>query len=141
MKRHGSSVEQRAEVVATAHDCDLALLRVPGGPEALGGGLLPLSLHDGVPMLQERVTVMGFPTGGANLSITQGIVSRIGTVLLPCKCDYDTRHSNGANLDSCRFVRFLLQKMKAQVQLKLVPWGGGVVCPSGKAYIQAKVGI
>ena len=36
----------------------------------------PLPLGD-VPHLQEHVTVMGFPQGGDNLSITSGVVSRV----------------------------------------------------------------
>ncbi|PHJ18607.1 trypsin domain-containing protein, partial [Cystoisospora suis] len=32
----------------------------------------------GVPQLQDRITVLGYPTGGDQLSITEGVVSRVG---------------------------------------------------------------
>ena len=31
-----------------------------------------------VPKLEEDVVVVGFPTGGDNLSVTRGVVSRVG---------------------------------------------------------------
>jgi S1-C subfamily serine protease len=37
----------------------------------------PLELSDSVPNLEDNVTVVGYPTGGSNISITKGIVSRI----------------------------------------------------------------
>jgi len=63
-----------AEVEAINHDCDLALLNVRDPrfmqgvkPERLG----PL------PRLRDAVSVVGYPIGGEEISITEGVVSRI----------------------------------------------------------------
>ncbi len=63
-----------AEVEAINHDCDLALLTVRDPrfmqgvkPERLG----PL------PRLRDAVSVVGYPIGGEEISITEGVVSRI----------------------------------------------------------------
>lgn len=63
-----------AEVEAINHDCDLALLTVKDPrfmqgvkPERLG----PL------PRLRDAVSVAGYPIGGEEISITEGVVSRI----------------------------------------------------------------
>lgn len=66
-----------ATVYAVRHECDLALLEV----EADRGGefwadLEPARLAD-VPSLRSVVLVAGFPVGGEELSITEGVVSRI----------------------------------------------------------------
>ena len=62
-----------AKVVAINHDCDLALLGVDDPrfmdgvePEQLGG----------LPRLRDRVSVVGYPVGGEEISITEGVVSR-----------------------------------------------------------------
>ena len=71
-----------ADVVAIAHDSDLALLKVrdPGFYK----NLTPLELG-GVPELQSRVRAYGYPVGGHELSRTEGVVSRIefGTYIHP----------------------------------------------------------
>ena len=79
VRRHGSSVKHSARIVAAGHEADLALLEVADGAfwEAPGGAAAgPLELGD-IPELQESVSVCGFPQGGENLSITQGVVSRV----------------------------------------------------------------
>ena len=104
VRRHGSSVKHQARVHAVGHECDLAVLTVDdpafwvdatvvpraadasddADPSAAGTKeknvpkrkVQPLPLGD-VPQLQEHVTVMGFPQGGDNLSITSGVVSRV----------------------------------------------------------------
>jgi S1-C subfamily serine protease len=81
VRRHGSSVKHRARVHAVGHACDLAVLAVDDRSFWAEGAdtphpPTPLSLGD-VPHLQDQVTVVGFPQGGDNLSITSGVVSRI----------------------------------------------------------------
>jgi len=107
VRRHGSSVKYQARVYAVGHDCDLAVLTVQDpkffadssatsftvadasgrnddgdGPTTAAAAtgvanmVRPPPLGD-VPYLQEQVSVMGFPSGGDNLSITSGVVSRI----------------------------------------------------------------
>ena len=71
-----------ADVVAIAHDSDLALLRVRDLD--FYKNLTPLELG-GVPELQSRVRAYGYPVGGHELSRTEGVVSRIefGTYIHP----------------------------------------------------------
>jgi len=71
-----------ADVVAIAHDSDLALLKVRD--HDFYKNLAPLKLG-GVPDLQSRVRAYGYPIGGHELSRTEGVVSRIefGTYIHP----------------------------------------------------------
>ena len=64
-----------ARVIAIGHDSDTALLTVDDNDEFWDGlGFLELG---GLPELQARVTVVGYPTGGDNISVTAGVVSRV----------------------------------------------------------------
>ncbi len=63
-----------ARVVAISHDSDLALLEVDD-PRALRG-IRPAAIGD-LPRLRDAVQVVGYPIGGEEVSITQGVVSRI----------------------------------------------------------------
>jgi S1-C subfamily serine protease len=63
-----------AEVTSVWHDCDLALLTLRD-PSFLAG-IEPAELGD-LPDLRDRVAVIGFPVGGEEISITEGVVSRI----------------------------------------------------------------
>lgn len=70
----GSPDRFQAKVVAVGHDCDLAMLMVED--EAFFENIEPLVLGD-IPHLEEEVSVIGFPTGGDNISVTKGVVSRV----------------------------------------------------------------
>lgn len=72
--RDGDSKPVPAYVHHIAHDADLALLEVKD--KDIFKRLRPLSFG-GVPRLRSAVAVIGFPTGGEQLSITEGIVSRV----------------------------------------------------------------
>ena len=48
--------------------------------EFFANGSLALELADELPALQESVHVVGFPTGGTTICITEGVVSRIDLV-------------------------------------------------------------
>eukprot|EP01103_Thecamoeba_quadrilineata_P016489 TRINITY_DN5527_c0_g2_i1.p1 TRINITY_DN5527_c0_g2~~TRINITY_DN5527_c0_g2_i1.p1 ORF type:complete len:570 (-),score=70.77 TRINITY_DN5527_c0_g2_i1:44-1753(-) len=74
-----------AEVQAIGRDCDLAVLKV--SDEAFWEDLQPIRLSQ-LPRLQETVTVVGYPLGGDNLSVTMGVVSRLD---MHCYA-----HSNGS---------------------------------------------
>ena len=65
----------------TGPECDLALLTVHD--EAFWKGLKPISFGS-LPFLQESVTVVGYPIGGENMSVTQGVVSRLDMQVSPC---------------------------------------------------------
>ena len=63
-----------AEVIGICHDCDLALLEV--SDEAFMDGIEAAELGS-LPDLRDRVAVVGFPVGGEEVSITEGVVSRL----------------------------------------------------------------
>ncbi|WP_455220154.1 S1C family serine protease [Kaarinaea lacus] len=74
VQREGSGITYSADVVHVCHTCDLAILTVDD--PTFFENAKPLKI-DGLPKLQSRVNVYGFPTGGETISITEGIVSRI----------------------------------------------------------------
>ncbi|MSP24437.1 MAG: serine protease [Myxococcales bacterium] len=63
-----------AEVTAISHDCDLALLTVREA--SFMHGVKPERLGT-LPHLRDHVSVVGYPVGGEEVSITEGVVSRI----------------------------------------------------------------
>jgi S1-C subfamily serine protease len=70
-----SSAERTIAVIKSiCHDADLALLSVKD--EDFLSDLDPAPLG-ALPELKDRVEVVGFPTGGEQVSITNGVVSRI----------------------------------------------------------------
>ena len=72
----GQPDKTTARVKSVAHETDLALVEVPS---SLFEGIQPLDVAPGntLPGLREKVYVLGFPVGGDDLSITEGVVSRI----------------------------------------------------------------
>jgi len=70
-----SAPEKRvAHVVSICHDSDLALLEV-ADPEFMKD--VECAVLGEIPALRDRVAVCGFPVGGEEVSITEGVVSRI----------------------------------------------------------------
>lgn len=63
-----------ARVVVISHDCDLALLEIDD--KAFGRAIKPAVVGD-LPKLRDAVQVVGYPIGGEEVSITEGVVSRI----------------------------------------------------------------
>ncbi|HLU68395.1 MAG TPA: trypsin-like peptidase domain-containing protein [Kofleriaceae bacterium] len=63
-----------ARVIGVCHDCDLALLSVED--RHFMEGIEPARMGE-LPDLRDRVAVVGFPVGGEEISITEGVVSRI----------------------------------------------------------------
>jgi S1-C subfamily serine protease len=64
-----------ARVKAVSHDCDLALLEVVEPADFLAD-IEPARLGP-MPSLRQKVHVVGYPVGGEEISITEGVVSRI----------------------------------------------------------------
>ncbi|HET6610384.1 MAG TPA: serine protease [Kofleriaceae bacterium] len=61
-------------IAAICHDSDLALVEIDD--PAFMTGVVPASLGE-LPSLRDRVQVVGFPVGGEEISITEGVVSRV----------------------------------------------------------------
>ncbi len=78
VRKPGLQKKYIAKLEAIGNECDIAILTVED-PEFFKG-LKALELGD-LPELQTSVTVMGYPVGGDNISVTEGIISRIEPVV------------------------------------------------------------
>ncbi len=69
----------RAELVAIAPGIDLAVVRIRRDEErtSFHASHPPLAFTQGLPLVGSKVQAYGYPMGGEQLSITEGIVSRI----------------------------------------------------------------
>jgi len=65
-----------AQVLCSGVECDLALLDITDCTDFFQG-VPEIALCSDLPELGDEVTCVGFPTGGDNLCITQGVVSRV----------------------------------------------------------------
>jgi S1-C subfamily serine protease len=74
VKRAGEAKKYTAKVEMVSHECDLAVLRVDD--DAFFFNVQPLKLGD-LPRMGDKVAVYGFPQGGDELCITEGVVSRV----------------------------------------------------------------
>ncbi|GAF97549.1 unnamed protein product, partial [marine sediment metagenome] len=74
VRREGHTRKTVAEVVGYGEACDLALLSVEDPTFFEGAKPIPIGE---LPSLGDPVTVLGFPIGGEQLSVTEGVVSRI----------------------------------------------------------------
>lgn len=63
-----------ARIKAISHDADLALLEVD--MENFADGIEPATVGE-LPHLRDEVSVVGFPIGGDEISVTEGVVSRV----------------------------------------------------------------
>lgn len=70
----GRAKRYPAEVIVVSHESDLAIIR----PKDVNffKQTQPLQLGE-MPRLQDKVSVVGFPMGGEEVSVTEGIISRI----------------------------------------------------------------
>ncbi len=73
VKKNTEPKKYTAHVEAISHDCDLAILKVED--PTFFNNTASIDFGD-LPKLQDTVTVIGYPTGGDELSITEGVVSR-----------------------------------------------------------------
>ena len=71
-----------AKATAIAPGVDLALVEVER--PSFFDGRPPLPLADDVPAIKQAVSVYGYPIGGEQMSVTQGIVSRIECTAIYC---------------------------------------------------------
>lgn len=74
----GLSDKVEAEVVAVSHDIDLALVRLRDGElhDSLQRRMPRIRLGN-LPDYRDKVVTVGYPTGGRQISFTEGVVSRI----------------------------------------------------------------
>jgi S1-C subfamily serine protease len=75
VQKPGNPDKAIARVKAVSHDCDLALLEVLDPPDFLAD-IDPAEVGE-MPRLRDEVAVVGYPVGGEEISITEGVVSRI----------------------------------------------------------------
>jgi len=116
VKRAGQAERYNAAVEVVAHECDLALLKVDD--PAFFAGVKPLTLGP-LPRMRDKVAVYGFPIGGEELSITEGVVSRVeytqyahsGAHLLACQIDaaINPGNSGGPVIKDGRIVGIAFQ--------------------------------
>lgn len=74
VQKQSDPTKVTARVEAISHDCDLALLHVDD--RTFAHGIRPAQIGD-LPRLRDAVQVVGYPIGGEEVSITEGVVSRI----------------------------------------------------------------
>lgn len=74
LKKENIARRYPAYVEFIGHDCDLAILKV-ADPNFFNG-TEPLAFA-GLPRVNSTVSTYGFPMGGAHISVTKGVVSRI----------------------------------------------------------------
>jgi len=78
LQRPGEDAKFLARVICQGPECDLALLEVePDAADAFWEGVHPWRLGSTIPSLNDRVRVCGYPVGGENASVTEGVVSRV----------------------------------------------------------------
>ena len=98
-----------AKVIAVAPGIDLAVIEVE--KPSFFDGRPPLPLADDIPAVKQTVNVYGYPIGGEQMSVTQGIVSRI---------EYTT-------------INFLAEGLRIQIDAALNPGNsGGPAVSDGK---------
>ena len=74
IRKEGDSKKYKALVKFISEEYDLALVEIED--KSFFNGTVPLKMGT-LPVIQERLTVYGYPLGGDKLSTTQGIVSRM----------------------------------------------------------------
>ncbi|KAJ8423032.1 hypothetical protein Cgig2_021924 [Carnegiea gigantea] len=74
LKKRGSDTKYLATVLAIGTECDIALLTVDD--DEFWEGIIPVEFGN-LPVLQDAVTVVGYPIGGDTISVTSGVVSRM----------------------------------------------------------------
>jgi S1-C subfamily serine protease len=90
VKKAGEARRYTAKVDSVSHHADLAILTVEDNEFFKNSS--PVQIGD-LPEVRDKVAVYGFPTGGEEMSITEGVVSRIE--------QRNYAHSN-ANLLACQ---------------------------------------
>ena len=129
VQRYGERKRYIAKVYAVSHQSDLALLKVE--EDVFFKGVTPLTFGV-LPEVEQKIVVYGYPMGGATLSATIGVVSRVehhvyahsGEVFLAVQVDaaVNPGNSGGPALSDGRIVGVVMQGIpKSQNIGYLVP--------------------
>lgn len=129
VQRYGERKRYIAKVFAVSHQADLALLKVE--EEAFSRGVIPLTFGT-LPEVEQKIVVYGYPMGGATLSATIGVVSRVehhtyahsGETFLAVQVDaaVNPGNSGGPALSNGKIVGVVMQVIsKSQSIGYLVP--------------------
>jgi len=128
VKRAGEAKRYSAAVEQVAHECDLAILKVTD--DTFFSGITPVELGT-LADVRHKVAVHGFPQGGDELCITEGVVSRVehqhythsGAYLLSCQIDAAINHGNsgGPVIKDNRIVGVAFQAGKGENIGYMVP--------------------
>ncbi len=78
VRRPGDQQRYIARLLVVGHDCDLAILTVDD-PNFFKN-ITPLAIGT-LPDMQSSVSVLGYPIGGDNISVTEGVISRVEPVI------------------------------------------------------------
>eukprot|EP00658_Telonema_sp_P-2_P013178 TRINITY_DN14995_c0_g1_i2.p1 TRINITY_DN14995_c0_g1~~TRINITY_DN14995_c0_g1_i2.p1 ORF type:complete len:457 (-),score=108.56 TRINITY_DN14995_c0_g1_i2:517-1887(-) len=70
-------IRDRAKTICSSVELDLALVEVVEDVDVFWKGVKEISFAERLPFLQERVTVIGYPTGGSTVCVTEGVISRV----------------------------------------------------------------
>jgi S1-C subfamily serine protease len=77
LRKHGHSKRYAAQVVCEGQDVDLAVVEVTEDADDFWDGVPEVTWSSELPVLQSSVNVVGFPTGGRTICVTEGVVSRV----------------------------------------------------------------
>ncbi|HAH07853.1 MAG TPA: serine protease [Elusimicrobia bacterium] len=121
VRKAGKARKFTARVEFVAHDCELALLKVDDPEFFKGSSRLEFGE---LPFQRDKVVAYGFPMGGDDLSVTEGIVSRIevttyhhsGRPLLTVQTDaaINPGNSGGPMMKDGRIVGVTFQALGGQ---------------------------
>jgi len=109
-----------AKVVAKAPGVDLAVLTVDD--ESFFAKRPPLPMADDLPAAKDKVNAYGYPVGGTDLSITEGIISRIEcglsrfettTLRIQIDAPLNAGNSGGPAISNEKVVGLIVSKIKA----------------------------
>mmetsp|Transcript_71726 Transcript_71726/g.201240 ORF Transcript_71726/g.201240 Transcript_71726/m.201240 type:complete len:553 (-) Transcript_71726:189-1847(-) len=91
VRPHGSAKRYAGKVTTYGPDVDLAVVEIE---ESVADDFwrktsdaTPVELSESLPALQETVQVLGFPTGGRTICVTEGVVSRVDSIELTPPAD------------------------------------------------------
>ena len=77
LRKHGHSKRFAGRVICQGADVDLAVVEVTEDAGAFWEGVPAVAWAADLPPLQSSVNVVGFPTGGRTICVTEGVVSRV----------------------------------------------------------------